>query len=146
MLGSFSTRELHLTVHASEMNQRRWAAIPPGGARRHLPVELQMPAWRREEYKGAGDVMGRLSWHKPAATLRTEFFKPEKGRFLHPDEDRPLTHREAALLQGFPDDYRWCGSKASIARQIGNAVPVGLARAVAEHIAMRCQRGASWPL
>ncbi len=79
--------------------------------------------------------MGRLRWERPSVTIRTEFFRPEKGRFLHPDENRPLTHYEAALLQGFPDDFMWCGSKASIARQIGNAVPVPLASAVAKHIA-----------
>lgn len=60
--------------------------------------------------------MGRLRWDRLAVTIRTEFFRPEKGRFLHPDEQRPLTHYEAALIQGFPDGYLWCGSKASIAR------------------------------
>ena len=45
-------------------------------------------------------------------TIRTEFFKPEKGRYLHPTEHRALTHHEAARIQGFPDDYKWVGSKA----------------------------------
>jgi len=48
--------------------------------------------------------------------------------------NRPITHLEAARLQGFPDDFRWCGSKIGIAKQIGNAVPVGLAHALAEHL------------
>ncbi len=78
--------------------------------------------------------MGRLDWDKPSVTIRTEFFKPEKGRYLHPVEHRPITHAEAALIQGFPEWFVWCGTKASIARQIGNAVPVPLARAIAEHI------------
>lgn len=65
-------------------------------------------------------------------TIRTEFFKPEKGRYLHPEADRAITHFEAARLQGFPDDFLWCGSKVAIARQIGNAVPVPLAQAVGE--------------
>ena len=78
--------------------------------------------------------MGRLVWSRPAVTVRTEFFKPEKGRFLHPSENRPITHAEAALIQGFPESFEWCGTKAAIARQIGNAVPVPLARAIAQHL------------
>ena len=67
-------------------------------------------------------------------TIRTEFYKPEKGRYLHPIEHRPITHLEAARLQGFPDDYKWFGSKYSIARQIGNAVPLDLGQALGCHI------------
>ncbi|WP_372595498.1 DNA cytosine methyltransferase [Actinotalea sp.] len=56
---------------------------------------------------------------------------------MHPVADRPITHLEAALIQGFPEDYLWAGNKASIARQIGNAVPPRLAEAFASHIAAR---------
>ena len=71
------------------------------------------------------------------------FFKPEKGQYLHPQWDplnsanrvnRVITHYEASLLQDFPPDFLWCGSKTEIAKQIGNAVPAGLARAVALHL------------
>ena len=79
--------------------------------------------------------MGRLSLDRPSVTIRTEFWKPEKGRYLHPTEDRAITHFEAARIQGFSDDHLWIGSKAAIGRQIGNAVPVPLARAIAEHLA-----------
>ena len=79
--------------------------------------------------------MGRMHWDKPSVTVRTEFFKPEKGRYLHPTADRAITHFEAARLQGFPDDYLWVGSKVAIARQIGNAVPVPLSRSLGELIA-----------
>ncbi|MDZ8275719.1 DNA cytosine methyltransferase [Microbacterium aquimaris] len=78
--------------------------------------------------------MGRLHWNKPSVTIRTEFFKPEKGRYLHPLEDRAITHYEASVLQGFPDNHRFVGTKTEIARQIGNAVPVPLGRAIAEHL------------
>lgn len=84
---------------------------------------------------GSADVMGRLHWDKPSVTIRTEFFKPEKGRYLHPVEDRAITHYEAAILQGFPVDYRWVGSKTQVARQIGNAVPVQLSHALADIVA-----------
>ena len=79
--------------------------------------------------------MGRLWWDRPAQTIRTEFYKPEKGRYLHPKADRPITHREAARLQSFPDTFIFEGTKIEIARQIGNAVPPLMARAIAQHIA-----------
>ena len=83
---------------------------------------------------GSGDVMGRVRLGAPSVTIRTEFFKPEKGRYLHPTENRPLTHYEAALLQGFPPDFKWCGTKTEIARQIGNAVPIPLGERIASSI------------
>lgn len=132
--GAFVMSDLHLTAEPSPMSLLRYKAVPPGGSRLDLPDELKLPAWRRD-FRGAGDVMGRLRWDRPAVTIRTEFFRPEKGRFLHPDEDRAITHYEAALLQGFPEHFRWCGSKAAIARQIGNSVPVPMAAAVAHHLA-----------
>jgi DNA (cytosine-5)-methyltransferase 1 len=81
--------------------------------------------------------MGRLRWDEPSVTIRTEFFKPEKGRYLHPTEHRAITHQEAARIQGFRDDYKWVGSKLSIARQIGNAVPIPLAKAIAARLISR---------
>lgn len=94
---------------------------------------LSTQAWDEHD-SGAGDVMGRIRSGQPSVTIRTEFFKPEKGRYLHPTENRPITHFEAAKLQGFPDNFRWCGSKTDIAKQIGNAVPVPLGMKIAESI------------
>ena len=79
-------------------------------------------------------MFGRLWWDRPSVTIRTEFFKPEKGRYLHPEKNRPITHREATRLMGFPDDFIFLGSKTEIARQIGNAVPPPLAGAIARSI------------
>lgn len=129
--GPFRTTELHIGRTPTERSLLRYAAIPPGGNRHNLPEELSTPNWIRHR-NGSGDVMGRMHWDQPAVTIRTEFYKPEKGRYLHPFEDRPITHLEAALLQGFPRDFLWCGSKIEIARQIGNAVPVRLSRALAK--------------
>ena len=78
--------------------------------------------------------MGRLRGNRPSVTIRTEFFKPDNGRYLHPTEDRAITHYEAALLQGFPRTHRFVGSKTAIARQIGNAVPIPLGRAIAAQL------------
>lgn len=66
---------------------------------------------------------GRLSWDEPAMTITTRFDTPAGGRFIHPVENRTLTHREAARIQSFPDDFEFYGDRRSIARQIGNAVP-----------------------
>lgn len=131
--GPYRSEELHLTRRPTQLSLDRYAQIKPGGNRHDLPDLLSTPGWRKHK-SGAGDVMGRLWWDRPSVTIRTEFFKPEKGRYLHPTEDRPITHFEAARLQGFSDDFIWFGSKADIARQIGNAVPVPLATAIANHL------------
>jgi DNA (cytosine-5)-methyltransferase 1 len=120
----------------------RFRAIPAGGNRFDIPDHLLSECWAKHK-SGSADVMGRLSWDKPSVTIRTEFFKPEKGRYLHPDEHRALTHLEAALIQGFPESHRWVGSKTSIARQIGNAVPIPLGRAIAAHLSRAMARTAS---
>lgn len=141
--GPFRTDELHLRRSGiTALSKERYASIPEGGNRFDIPERLLAPCWKKHK-TGSGDVMGRLFRDKPSVTIRTEFFKPEKGRYLHPWLDRPITHLEAALLQSFPEDYLWCGSRTEIARQIGNAVPVGLARAIAEHLAplLLAQRG-----
>lgn len=127
------TDELHVDRTYTQLSKDRFAAIPAGGNRFDIPDELLSRCWR-DHRTGSGDVMGRLRWDRPAVTIRTEFFKPEKGRYLHPEENRAITHWEAARLQGFPDDYLWHGSRTSVARQIGNAVPVQLGKAVASMI------------
>jgi DNA (cytosine-5)-methyltransferase 1 len=98
--------------------------------RRAILEYLSTDSWDNHN-AGSGDVMGRLRRKAPSVTIRTEFFKPEKGRYLHPTKDRPITHYEAAALQGFPEDFLWCGSKIEIAKQIGNAVPIPLGIAIA---------------
>lgn len=140
--GYFSGLDLHIGRRPMARSLERYNHIPPGGGRFDLPDHLLSDCWRNKP-AGTTDVMGRMRWDAPSPTIRTEFFKPEKGRYLHPqwnpDEpedrvNRVITHFEASLLQDFPRDYRWCGTKVSIARQIGNAVPVGLAEAVGHHI------------
>ncbi|GJF03423.1 DNA cytosine methyltransferase [Pseudonocardia sp. D17] len=131
--GAFKTSQLHLTRRMTDLSRKRIAAIPRGGNRMDIPDELLPDCWRKHK-TGSMDVMGRLRENRPSVTIRTEFMKPEKGRYLHPTQPRPLTHAEAALLQTFPLDFQWCGSKVAIARQIGNAVPVRLAQALGSAI------------
>ncbi len=129
--------DLHFGRSPTPTSRERYRAVPPGGNRfdlqRNRP-DITPDCWIRKT-SGGTDLFGRLWWDRPSVTIRTEFFKPEKGRYLHPEQHRPITHREAARLQGFPDDFRFRGTKTEIARQIGNAVPPPLARALARQVA-----------
>ncbi len=131
--GPYRTDELHVTRRYSDLSLRRFAEIPEGGNRFDLPFELLCNAWRNHK-TGSGDVMGRLRWDEPSVTIRTEFNKPEKGRYLHPSLDRAITPMEGALLQGFPPHYKFIGPVTEIVKQIGNAVPVPLGRAIGAHL------------
>lgn len=129
--------DLHFGRNPSAMSLKRYKAIPREGMNR-FDLQKRAPAitpacWIKKT-KGGTDLFGRLWWDRPAFTIRTEFFKPEKGRYLHPVQHRPITHREAARLQSFPDDFKFLGSKIEIAKQIGNAVPPLLAARVADSI------------
>lgn len=123
----------HIGRNPTPLSLKRYKTIPPGGNRFDLPKNLTPDCWIRKT-KGGTDLMGRLWWDRPSVTIRTEFYKPEKGRYLHPEEDRPITHREAARLQGFPDDFEFCGKRIEVGVQIGNAVPPQLAYAIAVHV------------
>lgn len=134
--GAFRVRDLHWSRNYTDLSLKRFAVIPPGGNRRDLEPfpDLMSPCWTKHK-SGSGDVMGRLHWNRPSVTIRTEFFKPEKGRYLHPEENRAITHYEAALLQGFGKEHRFVGSRTDIARQIGNAVPIPLGAAIGRLLA-----------
>lgn len=136
--------DIHFGRSPTEMSMKRYRAIPEEGMNRFdlqkRAPELTPNCWLKKK-SGGTDLFGRLWWDKPAFTIRTEFFKPEKGRYLHPSEHRPITHREAARLQSFPDAFRFIGSKIEIARQIGNAVPPLLAAKIADSVfSLICSR------
>jgi len=94
-----------------------------GGSRSELPVEFQLDCHKR--CSGFKDVYGRMAWDEVAPTITSGCFNPSKGRFLHPIEDRAITMREAALLQGFPRWYKFPknDNKTATALMIGNALP-----------------------
>lgn len=155
MPGVFKGLDIHFRRNPNQLSLDRYSFVPPGGGRFNVPVELLPRCWR-EKPTGTTDVMGRMRWDAPSLTIRTEFFKPEKGAYLHPQwvpgrqrrgddskyikgdpkksVDRVITHYEASLIQDFPKDYLWVGTKTAIAKQIGNAVPSGLARAIAKQV------------
>lgn len=127
---------LHFGRNPTKKSIERYKAVPPGGNRFDLlknRPDITPDCWKRKK-SGGTDLFGRLWWDRPSVTIRTEFYKPEKGRYLHPDQNRPITHREAARIQSFPDNFIFCGSKIEVARQIGNAVPPLLAQAIAEEV------------
>lgn len=134
--------DLHLGRNPTASSRERYRAVPPGGNRfdlqRNRP-DLTPDCWIRKT-SGGTDLFGRLWWDRPSVTIRTEFYKPEKGRYLHPVEHRPITHWEALRLQSFPDTFRFTGTKVRIAVQIGNAVPPLLAHAVAKVVAAGLRR------
>ncbi|MDH5179115.1 MAG: DNA cytosine methyltransferase [Gammaproteobacteria bacterium] len=128
--------DLHFGRNPTPVSLKRYKAVPRGGNRFDLQKNaphITPKCWIRKK-SGGTDLFGRLWWDRPSVTIRTEFFKPEKGRYLHPEQHRPITHREAARLMGFPDDFVFLGTKTRIARQIGNAVPPPLAGSIAKLI------------
>lgn len=137
-------RDWHRPRQPTAMSLRRYAAVPHDGGNRFQMQEnldadglghLVPACWRRKP-TGTTDVFGRLWWDRPSVTIRTEFYKPEKGRYLHPSQDRPITVREAANLMSFPRGFVFPEhqSMTAVGRQIGNAVPPLLARAIGESI------------
>ena len=128
--------DLHFGRNPTEMSKKRYRAVPPGGNRFDLQknaAEITPKCWLNKP-RGSTDLFGRLWSDRPSVTIRTEFYKPEKGRYLHPVKHRPITHREAARLMGFPDDFIFTGSKIEIAKQIGNAVPPAFAEHLANYV------------
>jgi DNA (cytosine-5)-methyltransferase 1 len=131
--------KLHRSSKLSEDNMLRIKQSIPGGTWHDWDVDLILPCHKKSTGKGYRAVYGRMEWDKPAPTVTTQFYGYGNGRFGHPDQDRALSMREGALLQSFPQDYKFIdGDNFENNRQlgihIGNAVPVELGRAIGETI------------
>jgi len=122
----------HRAAKLSRLNLERIQSIPEGGDRRDWPEHLRLEC-HTNGYTGHTDVYGRMLWDYPATGLTTRCNSLSNGRFGHPDQDRAISLREAACLQMFPEDFAFHGSMVSISRQIGNAVPIGLAEVIGKH-------------
>ena len=130
---------LHAASTLSELNVRRIRASTPGGTWRDWPAELRAHCHVRESGKTYPSVYGRMEWDAPAPTVTTQCFGYGNGRFGHPEQDRAISLREAAMLQTFPRTYRLLAPGehakfAVIGRLIGNAVPVRIGTVVAESL------------
>jgi DNA (cytosine-5)-methyltransferase 1 len=122
----------HRRSRVTAKNIERFSHVPQGGGWQDIPFDLQLPCHQRADTKNGGwpDVYGRLKWDGQCPTITGGFDSFSRGRYGHPIYDRPLTPREAARLQGFPDSFAFLGTNDNVRHQIGNAVPVPLAKAI----------------
>ena len=140
---------LHSACSLSPLNLRRIRQSKPGGTWRDWSPGLIAKCHSKKGGETYPSVYGRMEWDALAPTITTQCFGYGNGRFGHPEQDRAITLREAALLQTFPESYRLLrqGETARfsvLGRLIGNAVPVRIGEAVAEslekHLSMRRDR------
>ena len=128
-----STDKLHRSSHLSDKNLRRIRASKPGGTWHDWDETLVADCHTKDRGKSYKSVYGRMEWDKPSPTITTLCHGFGNGRFGHPEQDRALSLREAALLQTFPEYYAFDESDdylpmKHVARMIGNAVPVDIGR------------------
>jgi DNA (cytosine-5)-methyltransferase 1 len=132
-------RNHHFSPEPSPIALARMQVIPPGGDKRDVmqrAPNLTPPSWWRLSCE-VTDAWGRMEWDKPCNTLRTALQNASKGRYIHPEQHRVISLREAARLHSIPDDWTFAGLPTQIARQIGNSVPPTLGRAVARMVLRR---------
>lgn len=131
--------KLHSACRLSRMNLRRIRASTPGGTWRDWHHSLVARCHRKKSGGTYPSVYGRMEWDLPAPTITTQSFGYGNGRFGHPEQDRAITLREAAILQTFPDTYKFITNVEPVrfsvlGRLIGNAVPVRLGEVIAESL------------
>lgn len=137
--------KLHVAAKLSEKNLARIKASKPGGTWRDWPSHLVANCHKIETGRSYPSVYGRMEWDKPAPTITTQCYGFGNGRFGHPEQDRAISLREAAMLQSFPEDYEFVppGEQVcikTVGRLIGNAVPVDLGWAMAKSIVRHIER------
>ena len=126
---------LHRRDRLSPLNLKRIQAIKEGQGRDDLPEELLAKCHRiGSSVIGFRNVYGRMAWDDVAPTITAKFDSFTRGKFGHPVQDRSISLREGAMLQTFPGDFIFTGTKVDIARQIGNAVPPLLAERIGKSI------------
>jgi len=131
--GASKSDPMHLTSKHRPETVELLRAIPPnGGSRSALPPDMVRDCHKSVD--GFRDVYGRLWWDRPSVSITARCRTPSCGRFTHPEQHRGLSVREAALLQSFPGDWIFEGPFDDKFKQIGNAVPPLLAKAIAESI------------
>lgn len=126
----------HLKCRITAANEERFSHVPPGGGWQDIPMHLRLPCHQVTDVKSGGwpDVYGRLEWDGQCPTLTAGFDSFSRGRYGHPQQNRSLTLREGALLQGFPEQFRFTGTRHDVRLQIGNAVAPPVARAAGEAV------------
>lgn len=119
----------HQKCKITKLNEERFSHVPQGGGWQDIPWELRLPCHQVTDPKKGGwpDVYGRLRWDGTCPTITVGFDSFTRGRYGHPEQHRAITPREAARLQGFPDEFTFLGNRMDVRTQIGNAVPPPLA-------------------
>jgi DNA (cytosine-5)-methyltransferase 1 len=130
----------HYAARLSSANLARLTRIKPGQDWRDLPRDLLPSGMQRALRKDHTRRYRRMTWEGVPRAVITRFRDPKSGEYTHPDQDRTITIREAARLQGFPDKFVFHGDRTSQYEQVGNAVPAQLAEAIASEIS-RCLDG-----
>jgi DNA (cytosine-5)-methyltransferase 1 len=135
---------LHMVPSLSPLNLARIKASQPGGTWREWPSELQAACHRKTTGATYPSVYGRMEWNRPAPTITTQCFGYGNGRFGHPEQNRAISLREAAMLQTFPANYAFAPAGTPIkfskmGRLIGNAVPVRLGEVIAQSLVTHVQ-------
>lgn len=128
---------LHKASRLSSLNISRIRASKPGGTWRDWDTDLQAICHQKTSGSTYPSVYGRMEWDKPSPTITTQCFGFGNGRFGHPEQDRAISLREAAMLQTFPESYQFVPKGETIkfnrmGRLIGNAVPVRLGEVIAQ--------------
>jgi DNA (cytosine-5)-methyltransferase 1 len=140
--GTSKTINDHFAPNMNELQLARISALKPGQTMKDLPEQLQHESFRKranrrvmdgtpsEKRGGSPSGLKRLLYNEPSLTITGAATR----EFIHPEQNRPLSIREAARIQTFPDDFIFCGNSSNKIQQIGNAIPPLLARIFAEHI------------
>ncbi len=136
---------LHTASSLSELNLRRIKASKPGGTWRDWDESLLAQCHRKKSGQNYSSVYGRMEWDAPSPTITTQCFGYGNGRFGHPEQDRAISLREAAILQTFPEDYCFLAPGEPVrfdklGRLIGNAVPVRIGEIVAQSLLEHLQK------
>ncbi|MDP5306211.1 DNA cytosine methyltransferase [Paracoccus spongiarum] len=142
---SYAADPLHTASRLSPLNVERIRASKPGGSWRDWPEHLVAACHKKDSGKTYPGVYGRMEWDNPAPTLTTQYYGFGNGRFGHPDQDRAISLREGAILQGFPTTYSFVPEGEpihfkSLGRMIGNAVPVTLGEVIGRSIIAHLQQ------
>jgi DNA (cytosine-5)-methyltransferase 1 len=136
---------LHRSSKLSNKNLQRILQSKQGGTWRDWDNDLILNCHKKKEGQFYSAVYGRMDWNKPSPTITTQFFGYGNGRFGHPEQNRAISLREGAILQSFPEYYKFVNDKnkisiSNIGKMIGNAVPVKLGQVVAKSIKIHLEQ------